>query len=255
MDQLGAFLLLTGLYPLYRAWRAARTTTLRHALIWAAAAWLAWVVAWAAGGRELQYLALCLTACAGVAVLGARRPGYLAWNFVVAGLLLVLALPFLHGLGELRLEAANLVVLGLALAVGVGNYLPTRGGLAAAVLGVWCGVEAGVIGEAVSVEAGAMPLMLAVVPWLWLGRLRRGRRDLSEADRLWRGFRDGFGFLWAQRMREQFHRAAENAGLDVRLGWGGLRGNPADEQRALDLLRAVLQRFEVSAATRDSQGS
>src|SRR5262245_34705462 len=131
MDQLGAILLLTGLYPFYRGWRALEATTMRHALLCALTAWLAWVLAWGVGGAELQYLALCLTACAGIAVLGARRPGYVAWNFVVVGLLLVLCRPFLHGLGELRLEPASLIILGLVLAVGVSNYLPTRGGLAA----------------------------------------------------------------------------------------------------------------------------
>jgi hypothetical protein len=247
MDQLGAGLLLTGLYPLYRAWRAVRQTTLRHAMLWALAAWLAWIVAWAVGGVGWRYFALSLAGCAGVAVLGARRPGAAAWNFAVAGLLLVLALPYLRGLGELRLEAANLGLLGVVLAVCVANYLPTRGGLAALLFGVSCGVELGVLGEAVKVEEGVMPLMLAVVPWLWLARLRRARGDSSEADRLWRAFRDAFGFLWAQRIRDQFNRAAGNAGLAVQMGRDGLRGDPAGGERALQLLRSVLRRFDARA--------
>jgi hypothetical protein len=40
----------------------------------------------------LRYLALCLTGCVGVAVLGARRPGVGAWDFVLLGLLAVLLL-------------------------------------------------------------------------------------------------------------------------------------------------------------------
>ena len=54
--------------------------------MWAGGAWAAWVATTWAPGPLATYLALCLSACAGVAVLGARRPGVTAWNFVVAGL-------------------------------------------------------------------------------------------------------------------------------------------------------------------------
>src|SRR5688572_26789476 len=105
MERWCGLLLVAGLYPLFRAWRGLAGTTLRHALTWAAAAWLAWcATGLAGGGREGRYLALCLAACAGVAVLGARRPGVGAWNFVVAGLLAALGRPYLQGLGELKLE-------------------------------------------------------------------------------------------------------------------------------------------------------
>lgn len=231
----GVFL-LTGLYPLYRAWRAVRETTLRQALVWVVLAWLGWCVAWGSGGgREGRYLALSVAACAGVAVLGGRRPGAGAWNFVVGGLLLVLCRPFLQGLGELRLEPAHLVLLGGVLAVGVLNYLPTGGGLAAAVLAVWTGVEIASLAELVDVPAGVMPAMLAVVPWLWMQRLRRGsKREESALAETWRRFRDTFGVLWALRMGEQYARALENAGLR----------EADDPVRAESLLRAVLGRFE-----------
>src|SRR4051794_18939988 len=91
-------------YPLSRAWLANRTTTLRPALAWTALALVTWV--WALLDPEppaLPYLALCLSGCAGVAVLGARRPGAAAWNFVVAGLLVVFLLPVATGLGTPRL--------------------------------------------------------------------------------------------------------------------------------------------------------
>src|SRR5262249_12108921 len=114
--------LLGGLVPLWRAWRALEGTTLRPAWMWAALAGGAWCLAARLGGPPgLRYLPLSLTACAGVAVLGARRPGAAAWNFVVAGLLALLARPYLEGLGELRLQPAHLVILGAALTVGIGN--------------------------------------------------------------------------------------------------------------------------------------
>ena len=86
-------------YPLWRAWRANRGTALAHAVGWAVAAWAAWLAAFLFGGDGAlgRYVALSLTGCAGVAVLGARRPHVGAWNFVVASLLAVLLLPVAQG--------------------------------------------------------------------------------------------------------------------------------------------------------------
>src|ERR1700730_9348960 len=91
---------LTGDYPLWRCWRANRESSLVYAVIWAGLAWLTWGVALlnqaVSGGepsRTLTYLALCLSSCAGIAVLGARRPLEGAWNFVIVGLLAILMLP------------------------------------------------------------------------------------------------------------------------------------------------------------------
>src|SRR5262249_53467273 len=149
-------------YPLYHAWRGSRGTTLRCAVAWAALGWAAWCSAVLSGRPSVAYLALCLTACSGVAVLGARRPGVGAWNLVVAGLLLALGRPFLEGLGEPRLEGGHLVFLGVSLLVGLGNYLPTRQALTVAVLGACCALE--LFGVRVPGGWG----LLALVPWLGL---------------------------------------------------------------------------------------
>src|SRR5262245_14048102 len=99
-------LYLTSACPLWLAWRRNRQTSLRHALIWARVAWMAWGVVLALaiwwGPDALlapRYLATALVACAGVAVLGARQPGATAWNFVVLGLLAVLAWPVIEASG------------------------------------------------------------------------------------------------------------------------------------------------------------
>jgi hypothetical protein len=231
----------SGFYPLYCAWRGARGTPLRHAVTWGALAWAWWCSAALLGGSPpLRYLALCLTACAGVAVLGARRPGVTAWNLVVAGLLLALCRPFLEGLGELRLEGGHLFFLGISLGVGLANYLPTRQALTVAVLGAWCAVE--LFGLHVPAAWG----LLALVPWLGLLSARVGRGE--DFDAVWGRFRDRFGFVWAQRLREQFNRAAANAGWGVHLGWSGLRptgeGVQPEPERLLATLRALLKRFE-----------
>src|SRR5438552_12944159 len=126
-------ILLTACYPLARAWRANQGTTLRHALVWAYAGWVAWGAGFLLselrpGGAvtPIRYVALCLTGCAAVAVLGARRPGVTAWNFVVLAQLAVLLLPLAEGLGNLHLDSLWLIFLGGTLAIGILNYLPTR---------------------------------------------------------------------------------------------------------------------------------
>src|SRR5262249_14364415 len=136
MNALLAAALLTGFYPLARALAANRSTTLRPTLAWAAATQAALAAAALdPASRTLSYLALCLGGCAGVAVLGARRPGVGAWNFVLGGLLAVLLLPVATGLGTPRLEPAHLIFLGATLTVGLLNYLPTRIGVAAVLAG------------------------------------------------------------------------------------------------------------------------
>src|SRR2546423_681590 len=127
-------LLASTAFPLAKGWWAARRTTLRQAAGWAAAAWLLWLlthVAIAHGDEEAaglgRYLALAVTGCAGVAVLGARRPGVGPWNFVVCGLLVVFILPVVNLLDlRLRVETLQVAFLGGTLLLGVTNYLPTR---------------------------------------------------------------------------------------------------------------------------------
>jgi hypothetical protein len=250
MNAAWGLFLLSGFCPLFLAWRANQRTTLRSAVAWAGCAWAAWAVsAWVVSAADLlRYLALCLGACAGVAVLGARRPGVAAWNFVVAGLLAVLLRPLAEGLGELKLSAVHVVCLGAALAVPLLNYLPTRLLPAVLAFAVAGSVElAGLSGLTVAEwlhEVGRWSL--AAGPWLalaaWAGRPAPG----TGVDEAWRGFRDRFGLVWGQRLREQFNRAAENLGLPVHLDWSGLRTRPEaapPPEQALALLRAALKRF------------
>ncbi len=255
MDWVAAVILASAAVPLGWAWWANRRTSLAHALSWAALAYMTWgaaamaYVVWGAAALTgerlvLGYLALCLTNCAGVAVLGARRPGVVAWNFVVAGLLIVQLLPLAEGFGALHLTWPPLLFLAGTLAVCVLNYLPTRLGPAALLVGLFCGTELW------SLMAPPGPpirwgwLTLPVPPWLALVLIKARAAPASEIDRTWLRFRDSFGALWAERTREQFNRAAANAGLAGRLGWRGLRGAPAAEHgQLLDILRAVLKRF------------
>lgn len=252
MDVLTALLLATDVYPLALALWANRRTTLRQPVLWAMLAWAAWlgvaccrVLSLEMDERGLVYAALCLTGCAGVAVLGARRPTVSAWNFVVIGLLAVLLLPLLNGLGELRLEAAQELFLLATLTVPLLNYLPTRLGPGVVVMAAGCGSELLRLRGWSSPAPGL--LLLACGPWAaWLG-VRIGSAGATEFDRLWLAYRDRFGVVWGQRMREQFNRAAHNAGWPVVLRWRGLRMTttqpPPDPAALLNTLRSILKRF------------
>jgi hypothetical protein len=251
MGWVWAGFLLAGVLPLAAAWRANRRTALVHAMGWATLAWLAWtatVWAEAQSGRVMpvpRYLALSLTGCAGVAVLGARRPGAAPWNFVVIGLEAVLLRPLLEGMGELRLEGPHRLFLAAALLVPALNYLPTRMGPAALALLAGCLLQAGPLLGWSGASPAIGACLVALSPWIaWLGVSWRAER--SEFDRLWLSYRDRLGFLWSQRVREQFNHAAEHAGWAVRLGWRGLRatgeGHSGTEEM-LATLQALLKRF------------
>lgn len=239
------------LVPIFRALWANRRTTLLHALIWAVAAWIAALAAAITGSVLATYIALCLAACAGVSVLGARKPGVGAWHAVVAGLLAVLLMPIAEGFfaaGVEQIDHVRIWFLGIVLTFGLANYVPTRLGIGAIVL--WA---ASVLCLRSLLEVSDSERQLAFVlagssPWLaWLGTW--SRTTSPEADRQWRSFRERFGIVWAQRVREQFNRAAENSNLSVELGWTELHRrdslplSAADRDAAVELLHSLMMRF------------
>jgi hypothetical protein len=200
-----------------------------------------------------------LTGCAGVAVLGARRPGVNAWNAVVVALLAVDLLPLAEALlrsGAVQIDLVRLSCLAGTLAVGVLNYLPTRFAPAAVALLFGSTLELAALLVSshtareyhLAFEAGWVPLVCT--PWLAYAAVGGRAGTTSEFDRLWLDFRNRFGFVWAQRLREQFNRSAANTGWPVVLRWQGLRvlpGNPSPapalQTAMVATLRALLKRF------------
>jgi hypothetical protein len=254
----------SGAYPFWQAWRANRRTSLLPAVYWALAAWLAWGGTFAAvelgqaGAMDAsRYLALCLTACAGVAVLGARRPGVEAWNLVVVGLLAVLLLPMAEGFLTGTIVPSGgfrLFFLGATIAIGVLNYLPTRLGLAGMLLAIGC---AGELAKLMKSGILHMPeqwplsqVALVLVPWAAWGVVGGVPPSVSEINQLWFGFRDRYGLVWAQRLREQFNNGASHAGWPVVLRWQGLQIQAGSTPPDADLLKtnllALMKRFGVS---------
>jgi hypothetical protein len=251
----GGIAIVAGLVPVLTAWWANRRTSLQGATLWSLVAWLTWSGPLGCeASPDLVFIALAVTGGAGVAVLGARRPHVFAWNFVVLGLVSVLILPLAERwvIGARSLDALRLTFLAGTLVVGIGNYLPTRFALAAI-----AGLLVGGGWFAILLEPSyaewtpffvTLRIATAVVPWMALVTPARPTGD--EFGNLWRSFRDRFGFVWGERTREQFNRAAENAGLPIRLGWFGVCGTGSDAEmvQAVDLFRRLSRRFDESDA-------
>jgi len=93
-------------------------------------------------------------------------------------------------------------------------------------------------------------LVLPLACWMAFFMGRRRWDGVAEFDRLWLQFRDRFGLFWSQRIRDQFNRAAANAGWPVLLRWRGLRKTvrqavlPADLQNVIvETLQEMQKRF------------
>lgn len=255
-------LIVVGMVPLTRAWQANRRTSLAHALLWTIAAWLSWGVAFVVGDPDAggidagRYCALCLTGCAGVAVLGARRPHVAAWNFVVLGLFAVMILPLAESivLGTAPVDGLRIFFLSATIAVGILNYAPTRLGPAAMLLLPTCAGEIVLLYRPDWLPghgtANALDGSLTLTPWIaWLCLRRRSDESLAF-NTVWWSFRDRWGLLWSQRVREQFNHAAQHAGWPARLAWRGLKvpadqtaPTPSELAKMKQTLHAVLQRF------------
>jgi hypothetical protein len=172
-----AGLMAVGLLPLILAWRCHRASSVAHSLMWTIAAWLSWGLAFLLGDERAgldpgRYCALCLTGCAGIAVLGARRPHVFAWNFVVLGLFAVMAWPLAESLiiGTAPTDPLRIFFVTATVAVGILNYLPTRLAPAAVLLAIACAGEAvllfapgWLLGDVAPMIAAAL---LAAVPWV-----------------------------------------------------------------------------------------
>ncbi len=253
-------LLIASLYPLRMAWRGARDTALRAAVVWAwasvglallsqvAALWEPVETGRPASGH-LTYLSVLATLAALTSVLNARRPGGGAWAILMSLLVLVFLIPWLEGpslarkaqgLARLRLDAPWTLFFGFLVVAGVSNFLPTSFGLSAVWLGLGLVAEyLGLTWRTISPVLAAriwslFPVMLSLALWSALvreGAWQRGRGSLEIA---WLWFRDHWGVVWALRTQERFNRSAEASGWPVRLAWDGLVASRGAEGEPLE---------------------
>ncbi len=229
-----------GLIPLFRAWRANVGWSVSHAVVWGGVAWLAWGAVLVLNRGEA--VALCLTAAAGVAVLGARRPHVGAWNFVVLGLVLVMLLPLAEEalIGARSYDGLRRVFLGATLALGIVNFLPTR--LWGGAVGLGLGTTLLIL-ETLDRDVALGAILLT--PWMaWL-TWRTSSGGETSLDCTWLDFRDRYGVVWGQRVREQFSATAKHRAWPTTLTWFGFQPavSPAMESEVQANLEKLLQRF------------
>lgn len=193
---------------------------------------------WAAHWR---FLASATTFCPLMALLGAKRPQDRAWQFIVASLWMVAALPALQSLvyapgRTLDLDTTWRWFLLLLIAIGAANGLPTRFWpswlLFATAQGILfvtqLPISAAINGD--TSVALALALIFLALLFVCLGLPRRVEFR-QPFDRQWSDFRDAFGTLWGLRIAERFNAAATMYGWPVRLRWHGLERISTDQEQ------------------------
>lgn len=261
-----------GVLALVLRWRSLRGTTLRAPLVWAAVALVAIAaaesaIAWLAVSQtfavHLRYLAAVCTFCPLMALLGAKRPQDRGWQWVVATLVLVAALPSLNTMAffpaspiELHGFVRWFLVLPLW-GLGLANHLPTRlwpasllasGGqlwLLAPQMPEFAWLLPPGLGSDLRVATAAAALAMAATLWAvaWPAR-RPAAQPLSQ---LWLDFRDGFGTVWGLRIALRFQATAKICHWPQSLTWQGLPAEeslPPETHLAMEqALRTLLRRF------------
>jgi len=260
-----------GIGILLAARRTLRGTTLWPAALWATFSLASLTVsevvvtlldAAAATGNHvpaIRFAAGATTFCPMMAVLGAKRPQARGWQFIVATLLILLAIPALQAVlffsgPELYVAPVWSWLLSVLMLMELTNHLPTR---------YWPSVLLVVAGQSCLV-ADVLPL-LSLDSIVWLRALaaplfclalllvRSGfpvRRSIAhELDGLWIDFRDWFGAAWALRLAERLRATAESQGWDIRVTYGGIANSTGGQIRpetaaAVErFLRSILRRF------------
>jgi hypothetical protein len=266
--------LAVGLAILYAARRAIWRTTLIGPWWWTVAALCAWAAIEmgasirpeAVAVAPLRLAAVTLSFCPVVALLGAKRPQHLAWNFVVLSLWAIVALPvaeslYIRGVPQPEFGDARGWFLWILVLLGPINFIPTRYWLSSLLVAAGQVLALSPylvpIRRPLTGEPGLVGLVLCMFGFIaaWIAA-RRTRDVASGYDRLWLDFRDSFGLFWALRVQERVNAAAKQQGWDVDLAWNGLRRrsddapmidiDPNAKQSLRTTIQGLLRRFVSS---------
>jgi hypothetical protein len=255
--------LVAGLAILLLARRSIRETTLVSAWWWTLAGLALW------GAAELfrlegplRFAAIGLSFCPAVALVGAKRPQHLAWNFVVASLWAIVVLPaaeamFLHPGRPLEMGDARGWFLWILILLAPVNFILTRHWPSALLLAagqiVALGEHLPLIRRELMAHAALLGLVLAAlamcVAWMTSASARRS----LAYDRLWLDFRNTFGLLWSLRVQERINAAAKQYDWPLELAWSGfceksngaplIEVDPAIEPALRTTVKGLLRRF------------
>ena len=205
--------------------------------------------------QAIRYLAATTTICPAVAVLGAKRPQNLGWQFIVASLWVILALPAAEAVvlwrgGQVELGLHREWFWLMLLLVELGNYLPTRNGASASMVAVGRvallhqHLPLPLPSSLQSVSAGYWLISCGIV----LACFRRVRPG-GDWDDIWIRFRDAFGVVWALRVMQRVNETARSCRWNAQLRWYGFDGDqqmpasPTQEAQIGRTMKTVLRRF------------
>jgi hypothetical protein len=257
---------------------AVRGSTAVPAAAWAVAAAVALAVEMAvratggladpAAGQAARLVVAALGVCPAMALLGAKRPQHGVWQFIVATLACVVALPAVVAALVRPGTAPDLgwlwwSFLIVLVAVGWMNFVGTRRAAAATLVAAGqFGLLGGLLESALTAPPGrgaaiaaasaaaiAVGAALAVAAGLARPRPARAPGLLGPGiDAPFLALRESLGAAWALRIAERFDAIAAARGWPCRLRFGGLEcgGDPADEawhRDALRAFRALARRF------------
>ena len=259
-----------------------RGSTAVPAALWAAAAAMSLALEMAlratggladpATAAAARLVTVALAVCPTMSLLGAKRPQHGVWQFIVASLGVVLAMPALSATlvrpGTLPdVHVLERGFLALLLLVGWMNFIGTRRAAAATLVttgevvlvrGFLPLMPAAVaeaplpIGEAVATAAVAAGAVIAAVQSALASRRSRssgaGPVPAAQVARAYDALRETLGAAWTLRIAERFNTVADERGWPCRLHFRGLAagGDPADtawHRDAVRALRALLLRF------------
>jgi hypothetical protein len=247
-----------------------RGSTAVPAAVWGLVAWLALAAEMVLRSRgqlvdlgaaaSMRLVVVALALCPAMSLLGAKRPQHGVWQFIVASLAVVLALPVGRALVLMpgSLPAVHLLaewfMLALAI-VGWMNFIATRRGVAATLItggqlvlmrpflpGLAidtqiAGVIASPVVDCVAVTVAAVGTLLAVAQ----GSRREGLRQASLGsvhplaaviDPPFLALRETLGAAWALRIAERFDQIAVSRGWPCRLSFRGLSVSEPNEEGA-----------------------
>ena len=268
-------MLLTLLLLLVRGWTRLRGTTLTAPCSWAAfstvclaaAVWvqgLQSVAESVRGQSALWFAAVTTSFCPLMAILGAKRPQNVGWQWVVASLWLVLIWPVgqtvLMRLTTVELFSAWKLFLMALIVLGPLNHLPTRFWSASLLVAagqtlllseyLWSFTSESTA-WLLPTGVGCFLLAAGIVTWQCrVAASENGEEDsLAAYSRQWKKFRDAYGAFWALRILGRVNQTAELCDWPMRLTWTGFELSPevkptAEQLAELDqTMSTLLRRF------------
>jgi len=202
----------------------------------------------------LRYMAATTTFCPLMAILGAKRPQNVGWQFIVVTLWIVLILPvgemmvFWRG-GVLDVGPLRQWFFVVLLLVGLSNYSLTR--FCVPVLLATTGQTLLLLPHLPIASLHWSPHFHTGVGWLagsvLVAWLVAKPRTTKNWDTVWSDFRDAFGLVWSLRVMERMNSTAKLSGWQSSLTWYGFSGldldNTQEQQQIERALRTVLRRF------------